>query len=98
MTKMAFVRTTASKGLLLTSFYETPDDIKEYIKTTYTDTGKVTEVIDVALDGHGKKTKELIFKDDAAKAEYFADPILRANAEKRKAWHAENGIIDIPLD
>ena len=74
-------------------FWVTPDAVVQHVKTTYLDTGKMTEVTENSEDF---RTKTVIqtFRDDAAKAEFLADPILLQNAENRKAFNAAQSVTD----
>ena len=74
-------------------FWVTPDAVDQHVKTTYIDTGMMTEVTENSVDF---KTKTVIqtFRDEAAKAVFLADPILLQNAENRKAFNAAQSVTD----
>lgn len=75
-----------------------PQEILDYIKATYTDTGLMTEEvvwdIDPQYPQRSIKTHIQSFRDQAAKDQFFADEKLKANAEARKAFHANLGIAE----
>ena len=74
-------------------FWVTPEAVTQHIKATYIDTGKMTETNENSEDFKIKTTIQT-FRDDAAKTEWFNDPILLANAENRIAFHAAQGVTE----
>jgi hypothetical protein len=74
-------------------FWVTPDAVTQHIKTTYIDTGKMTETNENSEDFKIKTTTQT-FRDEAAKAEWFNDPVLQANAQNRIAFHATQGVVE----
>ena len=74
-------------------FWVSPDAIDQHVKATYIDTGKMTEVTENSND-FKTKTVTQTFRDDAAKAEFLADPVLLQNAENRKAFNAAQNVSD----
>ena len=75
-----------------------PQEILDYIKATYLDTGLMSEEVVFDIDPQYPQRSIKIhvqkFKDQAAKDQWFSDEKLKANAEARKAFHANLGIAE----
>jgi hypothetical protein len=71
--------------------YITPVEIKEYIKTTYLDTGKMTET---KTEADSIVTKTLTFDTVESKVEWLEDATLLANGENRIQFNQNKGVTE----
>ena len=82
-----------------TAFERMSDEVIDYMKTNYDDTGKRTSFSVSSSDDGLVRTYTSIFKDEASKNEFFADSTIAAESTRRNTINAANGIIrEITVD
>jgi hypothetical protein len=75
------------------------DEVIDYMKTNYDDTGKRISFSLSSSDDLLVGTNTSIFKDEASKNEFFADSTIAAESTRRNTINAANGIIrEITVD
>jgi hypothetical protein len=75
--------------------WESPESVKEYVKTTYIDTGLMIEVQAEDNDPAKQKSKTWTFATPLVEARFKTDPILVENANNIKAHNLKYGIITV---
>ena len=75
-----------------TPFEKMSDEVINYIKTNYDDTGKRTSFSVSSSDDDLVLTYTSIFRDEASKNEFFADSTIRTEGIRRNTINASNGI------
>ena len=82
-----------------TAFEKISDEVIDYMKTNYDDTGKRISFSLSSSDDLLVGTNTSIFKDEASKNEFFADSTIAAESTRRNTINAANGIIrEITVD
>jgi len=82
-----------------TAFERMSDEVIDYMKTNYDDTGKRISFSLSSSDDGLVGTNTSIFKDEASKNEFFADSTIAAESTRRNTINAANGIIrEITVD
>ena len=82
-----------------TAFEKISDEVIDYMKTNYDDTGKRISFSLSSSDDGLVGTNTSIFKDEASKNEFFADSTIAAESTRRNTINAANGIIrEITVD
>jgi hypothetical protein len=82
-----------------TAFERMSDEVIDYMKTNYDDTGKRISFSLSSSDDLLVGTNTSIFKDEASKNEFFADSTIAAESTRRNTINAANGIIrEITVD
>ena len=76
-----------------TAFEKMSDEVIDYMKTNYDDTGKRTSFSLSSSDDGLVLTYTSIFRDEASKNEFSADLIIRTEATRRNTINASNGIV-----
>jgi hypothetical protein len=76
-----------------TVYEKMSDEVIDYMKTNYDDTGKRTSFSLSSSDDGLVLTYTSIFRDEASKNEFSADSIIRTEATRRNAINAANGVI-----
>ena len=75
-----------------TAFEKISDEVIDYMKTNYDDTGKRISFSLSSSDDGLVGTNTSIFKDEASKNEFFADSTIRTEGIRRNTINASNGI------
>ena len=82
-----------------TAFEKMSDEVIDYMKTNYDDTGKRISFSLSSSDDGLVGTNTSIFKDEASKNEFLADSTIAAESTRRNTINAANGIIrEITVD
>ena len=81
------------------AFEKMSDEVIDYIKTNYDDTGKRTSFSVSSSDDGLVRTYTSIFKDEASKNKFLADSTIKTESTRRNTINAANGIIrEITVD
>ena len=75
-----------------TAFEKMSDEVIDYMKTNYDDTGKRTSFSVSSSDDDLVVTYTSIFRDEASKNEFLADSTITAESNRRNAINANNNI------
>ena len=75
-----------------TAFEKMSDEVIDYMKTNYDDTGKRTSFSVSSSDDGLVLTYTSIFRDEASKNEFLADSTIAAESTRRNTINASNGI------
>ena len=75
-----------------TAFEKMSDEVIDYMKTNYDDTGKRTSFSVSPSDDGLVLTYTSIFRDEASKNEFLADSTIAAESTRRNTINASNGI------
>ena len=75
-----------------TAFEKMSDEVIDYMRTNYDDTGKRTSFSVSSSDDDLVLTYTSIFRDEASKNEFFADSTIRTEGIRRNTINASNGI------
>jgi len=75
-----------------TAFEKMSDEVIDYMKTNYDDTGKRTSFSVSSSDDDLVVTYTSIFRDEASKNEFLADLTIAAESTRRNTINASNGI------
>jgi len=75
-----------------TAFEKMSDEVIDYMKTNYDDTGKRTSFSVSSSDDDLVVTYTSIFRDEASKNEFLADSTIAAESTRRNTINASNGI------
>ena len=87
--KKVIVRTIPNSD---TAFEKMSDEVIDYMRTNYDDTGKRTSFSVSSSDDDLVLTYTSIFRDEASKNEFFADSTIRTESIRRNTINAANGI------
>jgi hypothetical protein len=75
-----------------TVYEKMSDEVIDYMKTNYDDTGKRTSFSLSSSDDGLVLTYTSIFRDEASKNEFLADSTIRTEGIRRNTINAANGI------
>ena len=75
-----------------TLFFDTPDNVKKYIKETYEDTGKKTTVVTDNKKNTTLWTVITEFADSTAKSEWDNDSAVKTMLAERRSYNIANNI------
>ena len=75
-----------------TAFEKISDEVIDYMKTNYDDTGKRISFSLSSSDDGLVGTNTSIFKDEASKNEFLADSTITAESNRRNTVNANNNI------
>ena len=87
--KKVIVRTIPNSD---TAFEKMSDEVIDYMKTNYDETGKRISFSLSSSDDGVVGTNTSIFKDEASKNEFLADSTIRTEGIRRNTINASNGI------
>ena len=94
--KKVIVRTIPNSD---TAFEKISDEVIDYMKTNYDDTGKRTSFSLSSSDDGLVLTYTSIFRDEASKNEMLSDSTISAESTRRNTINAANGITrEVTLD
>ena len=94
--KKVIVRTIPNSD---TAFEKMSDEVIDYMRTNYDDTGKRISFSLSSSDDGLVGTNTSIFKDEASKNEFLVDSTIAAESTRRNTINAANGIIrEITVD
>ena len=87
--KKVIVRTIPNSD---TAFEKMSDEVIDYMRTNYDDTGKRTSFSVSSSDDGLVRTYTSIFKDEASKNKFLADSTIKTESTRRNTINASNGI------
>lgn len=86
------VTTVQTRVSLNIGFSQVPDNVLQYIKTTFQDTGKLLSVVTTLSPNNLTRTTVLTFNNNQSYQDYLADTTIIASVEVGRNHNASNGI------